>query len=82
MDLIPLPMTDFDVILGMDFLSNYHVVIDCLSKVVVFKILDEAQVRICGDGASGKCRLISSLRASALLKQGCSAFLAYVVDVQ
>ena len=35
-DLIPLPRTNFDVILGMDFLSNYHAVIDCLSKVVVF----------------------------------------------
>ena len=31
-DLIPLPMTDFDIILGMDFLSGYHAVIDCLKK--------------------------------------------------
>ena len=82
MNFIPLPMTNFDVILGMDFLSNYCAVIDCLSKVVVFQIPDEAQVKICGDGALGKCHLISSLRESALLQQGCSTFLAYVVDVQ
>ena len=73
-DFIMLPMTDFDVILGMDFLSNYHAVIDCLSKVVVFQIPDEAQVRICGEGALGKCRLISSLRASSLSKQGFQNF--------
>ena len=33
-DLIVLRMSDFDVILGMDWLSSYHVSIDCFAKIV------------------------------------------------
>ena len=32
--LIPLPMVEFDVILGMDFLSSYRAKFDCLRKEV------------------------------------------------
>ncbi|KAG5552266.1 hypothetical protein RHGRI_010371 [Rhododendron griersonianum] len=38
-DLLPLDMTDFEVILGMDFLSRYHFVMDCFSKEVIFLLL-------------------------------------------
>ena len=33
-DLILLPMTDFDIILGMDWLSKWGVTIDCRNKKV------------------------------------------------
>ena len=36
-DLLPLEMYDFDVILEMDWLSKHNVVIDCFSKIVTFK---------------------------------------------
>ena len=36
-DLSPLEMYDFDVILGMDWLSKHNMVIDCFSKTVTFK---------------------------------------------
>ena len=29
-----MPMKDFDVLLGMDWLASYHVVIDCFYKTV------------------------------------------------
>lgn len=31
-DLLPLDMRHFDIILGMDWLSKYHATIDCVSK--------------------------------------------------
>ena len=31
-DLIPLAIHDFDMILGMDWLSSYHTLIDCFKK--------------------------------------------------
>ena len=37
-DLIVLVMTEFDVILGMDWLSSYHVSIDCLAKTVTLRL--------------------------------------------
>ena len=35
-DLISLEMKDFDMILGMDWLTKYHTSIDCFRKMVVF----------------------------------------------
>jgi hypothetical protein len=37
-DLIMLSMTEFDVILGMDWLSSYHFSIDCFAKTVSCRI--------------------------------------------
>jgi hypothetical protein len=37
-DLILLDMHDFDVILGMDWLSTHHAVVDCFAKRVIFRI--------------------------------------------
>ncbi len=36
-DLVMLDMTDYDVILGIDFLSKYEATIDCKAKTVGFK---------------------------------------------
>ena len=37
-DLLPLEMCDFDVILGMDWLAAYHTVVNCFTKEVMFNI--------------------------------------------
>ena len=37
-DLIVLEMKDFDIILGMDWLSEHYAFIDCRSKKVIFKL--------------------------------------------
>ena len=36
-DLLPLKMYDFDMILGLNWLSNHNVEIDCFSKTMTFK---------------------------------------------
>ena len=36
-DLVILDMIDYDVILGMDFLSKYEATIDCKAKTISFK---------------------------------------------
>ena len=40
-DLICLPLTQFDVILGMDWLSSNHVLLNCIDKTVV---IDDSKV--------------------------------------
>ena len=37
MDLIELLTTDFDMILGMDWLAKYGATIDCRRKMVIFE---------------------------------------------
>ena len=41
-DLIPLDIKDFDIILGMNWLASYHASIDCFKKEVVFQLPNEA----------------------------------------
>ena len=38
-DLVLLDVTDFDVILGMDWLSQHYATIDCQRKEVIVRIL-------------------------------------------
>ena len=38
-NLIPLEMTNFDVILGMDWLSNHRVSVNCFTKKIQFEKL-------------------------------------------
>lgn len=42
-DLLPIVMHDFDVILGIDWLTTYHANIDCFSKEIVFKVPGETK---------------------------------------
>ncbi|KAL5577992.1 hypothetical protein UlMin_019691 [Ulmus minor] len=46
-DLVVLDMIDYDVILGMDFLSKYGATIDCKAKVVSFQPPGEEQFTFC-----------------------------------
>ena len=38
-DLVELKILEFDVILGMDWLSSHHAVLDCFNKVVKLSLL-------------------------------------------
>ena len=39
-DLIAFPFREYDLILGMDWLSKYQAIVDCDKKVVLLKCLD------------------------------------------
>lgn len=71
-------MKDYDVILGMDFLSISHVVVDCYAKGVVFKIPREVEFTFCQNNSASPPCLISSLQAQKLLLGGRSEFLTMV----
>jgi len=43
-NLVVLPMTEFDVILGMDWLSSYHVNIDCFAKTICLRVPARAEL--------------------------------------
>lgn len=40
-DLIVMPMREFDVILGMDWLASYKAVIDCYLKNITIELPDK-----------------------------------------
>ena len=51
-DLVVLDMIDYDVILGMNFLSKYGATIDCKAKVVSFQPIGEEHLMFVGDRCS------------------------------
>ncbi|XP_075494114.1 uncharacterized protein LOC142531748 [Primulina tabacum] len=73
-DLIVILMVAFDVILGMDWLSAYRVVIDCVGKIVKFLADDHESDVFVGLGSSISIPIISCLQATKLLHKGCIGF--------
>ncbi|XP_060972248.1 uncharacterized protein LOC133038182 [Cannabis sativa] len=79
-DLIELEMKIYDVILGMDWLSSHGATINCRKKLVVFETKAGDRFIFKGDKLALRTPLISSLKASQLMKAGCLAFLVSIVD--
>ena len=48
-DLRVMNMSEFDVILGMDWLKSYQVVIDCEHRMVISNTKDDTRVTFQGD---------------------------------
>nr|GFA74630.1 hypothetical protein [Tanacetum cinerariifolium] len=63
-DLIPFGHGSFDVIIGMDWLSNYKAKIICHEKVVGIPLLDSKVLRVLGERPKKKTRLLMSAKAS------------------
>ncbi|XP_074324071.1 uncharacterized protein LOC141660991 [Apium graveolens] len=78
--LLSLEMHDFDIILGMDWLSEHHAIIDCQGKRVIFGDADKPEFVYQGSHPKGEVKLIFALKASKLLSKGCDGYLAFVKD--
>ncbi|GJU98085.1 putative reverse transcriptase domain-containing protein, partial [Tanacetum coccineum] len=63
-DLIPFGHRSFDVIIGMDWLSNYKSKIICHEKVVRIPLPDGKVLRVVGERPEEKTRLLMSAKAS------------------
>ncbi|KAL8105647.1 hypothetical protein AgCh_029446 [Apium graveolens] len=77
-DLIPFKLGEFDIILGMDWLSKHDAQIDCRNKKVMVKMPDERIVTFKGQKQVKK--FLTMIQAKKLLRQGCEHFVAYVID--
>ena len=79
-DLICMEIRDFDVILGMDWLSCHHATVDCYEKVVQFESPDGHKFSFKGERRLMPSYVISAIQASKMLKKGCDAYIAHVID--
>jgi len=79
-DLIKLGEMEYDIILGMDWLSTYHAHVDCHLKRIIFKMARTPEYMF--EGAKNKVSIpmISALKATKLLRHGCQGFLATLID--
>ena len=64
-DLIVLQMSEYDVILGIDWLSSYHVSLDCFAKTVCLRIPGRPEIVV----------------ATSVGNPSAEAFLAHIEEV-
>ncbi|GJZ41425.1 putative reverse transcriptase domain-containing protein [Tanacetum coccineum] len=80
-DLMPVEMGSFDVIIGMDWLSKYHAVIVCDEKIVCIPFGNKILI-VRGDGSNNehgsRLNIISCTKTQKYLLKGCHVFLAHV----
>ncbi|XP_070058111.1 uncharacterized protein [Nicotiana tomentosiformis] len=79
-DLLLLDMTDFEVFLGMDWLSLCHAVLDFHAKTITLVMPELPRLEWRGSSISTSSRVISFVKARHMVEKGCFAYLAYVQD--
>ncbi|KAD6454523.1 hypothetical protein E3N88_09229 [Mikania micrantha] len=80
-DLIPMSLGEFDVVIGMDWLSKYGANIVCNRKVIQLKSPGGYEICIQGEKRGGTI-LCSLAKAMNYMNHGGQSFLAYVLDAQ
>ena len=77
--LIILPMSKFDVIPNMNWLTANRAVLDCFNKTVRLQGANSS-VKFVGVKKSTSTWLISALKAERLIKSDCEGFIAFIAD--
>ncbi|KAJ0937111.1 putative nucleotidyltransferase, Ribonuclease H [Helianthus annuus] len=80
-DLIPMSMGEFQVVVGMDWLSRYHAKVVCFRKEIKLTSPSGKQVTIYGE-KGGNPVICSMLEARKLMKHGCKAFMVYASETK
>ncbi|GJZ01652.1 putative reverse transcriptase domain-containing protein, partial [Tanacetum coccineum] len=81
-DLMPVELGSFDVVIGMDWLANHHEVIVCDEKIVRIPYGDDVLI-VQGDrsskGKKSKLSIISCTKTRKYIKKCCPIFLTQVM---
>nr|GEU50462.1 reverse transcriptase domain-containing protein [Tanacetum cinerariifolium] len=84
-DLMPVELGSFDVIIGIDWLANHHAVIICDEKIVRIPYGDEVLI-VQGDegekGEKSKLSIISCTKTQKYIKIGCPIFMAQLLKTE
>ena len=80
-DLIVLDMFDFNVIIGMNFLSEYRAHIVCQEKRVFFSLLNEHFFEFVGTKVRPLPQMFPAMQAQRCLQVGCQGFIVNVFNM-
>ncbi|KAJ0771840.1 putative nucleotidyltransferase, Ribonuclease H [Helianthus annuus] len=79
-DLIPIVLGSFNIVIGMDWLSQHRAEILCKEKIVRIPRTNGEPLVIHGDKSGAVVGIISFLKAQKCLRKGHTAILALVTD--
>ncbi|GJZ84365.1 putative reverse transcriptase domain-containing protein, partial [Tanacetum coccineum] len=82
-DLMPIKLGSFNVIIGMDWLAKYHAIIVCDEKIVRIPYEDKVLIirgNNCVSGSKSKLNIISCTKTQKYIQKGCQVYLAQVTS--
>ena len=81
-DLIELSFKEFDMILGMDWLSRHQARVDFRMTRVTLRTLSGEEVTFISERSNHLSNVISAATIRTMVRKGCEAYLAYVIDTK
>ncbi|GKA30797.1 putative reverse transcriptase domain-containing protein [Tanacetum coccineum] len=78
-DLMPIELGTFDVVIGMDWLVDQDAVIVCGKKVVHIPVKNKTLV-VEGDRGTSRLKIISCIKANKYIERGHQLFVAHVTE--
>ncbi|KAE8713428.1 hypothetical protein F3Y22_tig00110210pilonHSYRG00154 [Hibiscus syriacus] len=78
-NLMELPFDEFEIILGMDWLSPHHGWVDCHKKRLFLKDVKGSEIVVIGEKVKSPSNVISAMTAKKMMSKGCLSFLANVI---
>ena len=81
-NLMLLPFDEFDVILGMDWLTLYDAKVDCKQKTLELKCENGEILWVETKEPNKLPMVISHMSAQKYMRKGCEAYLAYVMNTE
>ena len=66
----------------MDWLFRHSASVDCRLKRITLLARDGETVEIMGVRLDDSVRLVSAVKAQRMIRKGCQAFLAHVMDIE
>ncbi|GJY63382.1 putative reverse transcriptase domain-containing protein [Tanacetum coccineum] len=78
-DLMPIELGTFDVVIGMDWLVDQDAVIVCGKKVVHIPVKNKTLI-VEGDRGTSRLKIISCIKASKYIERGHQLFVAHVTE--
>ncbi|GJX24897.1 putative reverse transcriptase domain-containing protein, partial [Tanacetum coccineum] len=78
-DLIPIVLGAFDIVIGMDWLDRYDANILCSQKLVRVVNPQGREIIIYGDKRKGEFKLCSMMKARKYFSRGCQAYMTHVI---
>ncbi|KAF5781274.1 putative nucleotidyltransferase, Ribonuclease H [Helianthus annuus] len=81
-DLIPITLGSFDVIVGMDWLSKYQAEILCKEKIIRVPLPSGEFLSVQGHRSGTPISIVSAMKAQKYLRKGYPAIFALVTDSQ
>ena len=70
------------MILGLDWLFGHQAIVDCTMKRVTLRTPNEDEVTFIGERSNHLSNEIFAATARTMVRKGCEAYLAYVIDME